>query len=385
MSGPSVLVLSTANWDAPLWTNKQYLACELAEQFDVIYVESLGLRRPQVSVRDARRIWARLRGASSPIAPPRERPRRVDVRSPRVVPLHRGPVRRLNRWSLHRLVADWLAGPSHQRLLWTYSPITYGLEQGVPTVYHCVDLLAAYPGIDPVVVQRGERALAGAGATAVASSREVAAHLRSVGFRHVIEWPNVADVPLFIEATTTGVARDPDLVVFGGNVTPYKVDCDLVEAVLDRSPAARVVLAGPVAEGGGAEWDGLRRLRARGVELPGAMSVAGLAKLYARASVAIIPYAINDYTAGVLPLKVNEYLASGLPVVSSALPSLDAVHGDVVVAGDRRSFAEAVADALVIGVDDVALARRQALARAASWQTRGLEARALVAELLGER
>ena len=35
-----IVVISTADWDHPLWTNKQHVSCSLAEHgFNVLYVD----------------------------------------------------------------------------------------------------------------------------------------------------------------------------------------------------------------------------------------------------------------------------------------------------------------------------------------------------------
>ena len=56
------IVLATADWDHPLWTNKQHVAVALAAEGNrVLYVESLGLRSAQRTGRDLKRILKRLR------------------------------------------------------------------------------------------------------------------------------------------------------------------------------------------------------------------------------------------------------------------------------------------------------------------------------------
>ena len=56
-----VIILSTADWDHPLWTNKQHTALALAAAgHQVLYVESLGLRAPRAGRRDLKRIARRL-------------------------------------------------------------------------------------------------------------------------------------------------------------------------------------------------------------------------------------------------------------------------------------------------------------------------------------
>ena len=57
----NVVMLSTAEWDNPFWTNKQHTATALADLgFRVLYIESLGLRRPTIRSRDWFRIFKRL-------------------------------------------------------------------------------------------------------------------------------------------------------------------------------------------------------------------------------------------------------------------------------------------------------------------------------------
>jgi hypothetical protein len=65
-----IIVLSTADWDNPFWTNKQHVTMELSKRgHRVLYIESLGLRRPSVNKKDLTRIFRRLIKA---IKPPRK-------------------------------------------------------------------------------------------------------------------------------------------------------------------------------------------------------------------------------------------------------------------------------------------------------------------------
>ena len=63
-----IIMLSTAEWDNPFWTNKQHTACSLAELgHRVFYIESLGLRSPDASHgRDWVRLFKRLLRAFLP-------------------------------------------------------------------------------------------------------------------------------------------------------------------------------------------------------------------------------------------------------------------------------------------------------------------------------
>src|SRR5664279_2123032 len=131
-----VVVLATADFDAPVWTNKQHIAMELARDFDVTYVESLGLRRPTLSRADLGRFKSRI---TSVVFRPRRMNRLprssrkgckdIQVVSPRVIPFHHnGLIRSINRRSLQRQVGRLLKG-GQPGLLWTFSPITYDLSR----------------------------------------------------------------------------------------------------------------------------------------------------------------------------------------------------------------------------------------------------------------
>lgn len=374
MSRPSVLLLSTADWNQALWTNKQYMALELSKDADVVYVESLGLRRPEFRLRDLARLRHRLRSRDAWVLP-----QGIRVVSPRVVPYHRPPVAGVNRRLLQRLIDRHSSAGLRYDVFWTYSPVTYGLEKFARTsIYHCVDLLGEFPRVDRKTIDAAERALASAGTLGIASSSVVAEHLKCQGFERVLHWPNVGHVEPFLAVPADERARG---VVFGGNITSHKLDFDIVRKLRERLPDERLVFAGPIAEGGGSS--SVRRvLRELDIEHAGTLGICDLAHLYATASVGIVPYLLNSYTAGVDPLKLFEYLAAGLTVVSTPIRAV--VERDlpnVHVHEQADDFAKAVAE--LVGnrsVDHRQLSR--AVAAENSWRRRGEHARALIREAL---
>ena len=226
-----VLVLGTADWNQAIATNQHYVTREIAanEHFQVEFVESLGLRQPQISRRDLRRIVARLnRPKSSALHSSRPVPPRVTVTTPLIAPLHREPFKTLNRPYLHRQLRRWISSPN-RKVLWTYSPVTYGLEDYADaTIYHCVDLLATFPGIDEKVISAGERNLARRGVRAVASSVVVQQHLRETGFQEPLLWENVADTNVFTAAAAHQAPR-VERAIFAGNLSTNKLDFDILE------------------------------------------------------------------------------------------------------------------------------------------------------------
>ena len=58
LRGRDIVCVGFADWDTELWTNQHHLMSRLARENRVLFVESLGLRQPQLAGRDLRRIAA---------------------------------------------------------------------------------------------------------------------------------------------------------------------------------------------------------------------------------------------------------------------------------------------------------------------------------------
>jgi len=373
-----ILVQGTADWNQPIATNQHYMVNELSKEFSVTFVESLGLRRPELSVRDLRRALRRLRSASSIVLQRRAVPSGVRIVSPKVIPIHRSPWLRLNRLLLARAIHEW-RNASSLRIHWSYSPVTYGFESGADvSVYHCVDLYAEFPGIDRSVVFESEQRLARSGALAIGSSEIVVKHLTNQGFARVLYWPNVADVDRIKASKPTDPANQRSGVIFAGNLSDKKVDFDLLQHLVDKG--VELHLAGPVAEGGGNSQKRVNDLVAAGASYHGVLDLDDLAALMHSREVGLIPYRLNAYTAGVSPLKTFEYLAAGLAVVSTEIPAVVPIAEDVFVTNTKSEF-EAATQMLSVGVTSQDRERRVMIADAHSWRERGQAARSLVKEL----
>lgn len=318
-----VVILSTADFDSQVWTNKQHLAVGLAKKYDIVYIESLGLRQPSLSLSDVKRIWRKILAVfihDSKKANDRTSDRLgVKVVTPFVIPFHKSSlVRAMNRRLLHRQISRHSRSAS-ESTLWTFSPLTYGLEQNYnKVIYHSVDLLHTLPRVPGELLQKSELGLLENAQYVIASSEGVQNHLESLGARAVILWENVAHVELFTAAT--GQPRQ-NRAVFAGNLTPSKVDALCFQSILDRG--MDIAIAGPIdIDGAGISPDISALLDHPRVQYFGNLGLEKLANLLATSKVGLIPYEINDYTRGVFPMKVYEYLAAGLDVVSTPLPSL---------------------------------------------------------------
>jgi glycosyltransferase involved in cell wall biosynthesis len=369
--GRDIVCVGFADWDADLWTNQQHLMVRLARENRILFVESLGLRRPQLAGRDLRRIARRLvRGLRGP----RERDG-VHVLSPLVVPFHGSRLaREANRRILPALVRR------HARrlgmrdvVLWSYVPqAEVLLDRLAPdlVIYHCDDDYTAQKGIDAESYLAAQARFARRADLVLASAPALAEQLRTHSER-VIEAPNVADVDLFARALEPGpvdpaVAALPEpRIVFVGALVATKLDVALLAELARLRPDWSFALVGPVGPGDPrtdiSALDGIPNLHRLGWrhqrDLPAVLRGAGAA---------IIPYAINPLTTSVFPMKVYEYLAAGLPVVATPLPSLAGVEG-VAIEDSAAAFARRLEQELAGDGPERRRARR-AVADGHSWE-----------------
>lgn len=325
-----ITLLSTADWDHPLWTNKQHVACTLAELgHRVLYVESLGLRPLRAGSADLGRVLQRLRHGLRP--PRRVRPG-LWVWSPLVLPgAERGWPHRLNRIVLRAGLALWRRWLGLGRdWLWTYNPRTLAVLSPEPyrrLIYHCVDAIQAQPDMPAAEIDHWEKRLCRRADIVFVTSPQLLADLQPYNPRTVF-YPNVADGRHFARAMDPAEPVPAELAAlpaprlgFIGAVSAYKLDLAMLEQVARRHPEWSLVLVGPVGEGDpDTDITGLERLP--NVHLLGPRPYGALPGWLKGFDVALLPLRFNRYTQAMFPMKFFEYLAAGLPVVATAIDAL---------------------------------------------------------------
>jgi glycosyltransferase involved in cell wall biosynthesis len=374
LTGRDIVCVGFADWDTELPTNQHHLMSRLAADNRVLFIESLGLRRPQLAGRDVKRIVKRLRRG---LAPARPTPEGVHVLSPLVLPLHSQPsVRALNARLLPALVQRSLKHLNFtDPILWAYVPQAEALLAALQpslVVYHCVDDIAAQPGVDGASFRAAEARFAARADLVLASAPALAARMSTLN-DNVLYAPNVADTAAFATALQPGPV-DPAIdalphprIVFTGAVVATKLDVALIVDVARARPDWSIALVGPTGMGDpSTDVSALRDVP--NIHLLGGRHHTALPDVLRGADAGIIPYASNQLTASIFPMKVYEYLAAGLPVVATALPALQDIDA-IATAPDAPAFVAALDEALTHTGEHERVARSQAAA-AHSWDAR---------------
>ena len=325
------IVLATADWDHPLWTNKQHTAVSLAALgHRVLYVESLGLRPPRKGVADLPRILKRLRRVARP---PRPVQRGIWVWSPLVLPGASHPLaRRLNRLLVRggvSLMRRWLG--LQDPILWTYNPLTQevlSLTSFAASVYHCVDRIQAQPEMPEWRIERAEQQLCCAATAVFTTAPELQRSLEPLNPQTHL-FGNVADFDHFARAWRSPCSGPVELVslptprlIFMGAIDAYKLDLVALTQLARKRPDWSFVLIGPIGEADPNTDVGALCSRPN-VHWVGPRPYAELPDWLAHADVALLPLQLNSYTRNMFPMKFFEYLAAAVPVVATAIPSLE--------------------------------------------------------------
>ena len=368
-----IVCVGFADWDAELWTNQHHLMALLARENRVLFIESLGLRTPQLAGRDLARIARRLRRGL-------QAPRSVDglhVVSPLVLPLHRSRLARaINRRLLPALVRRAARRLSFERpILWAYVPqaeVLIDVLNPSLIIYHCVDDIAAHERIDTRSFRAAETRFAARADLVLASAPALAERLRAIS-SNVLYAPNVADTELFAQALGPG-RIDPGMaalpqprIVFTGAIVTTKLDLPLLVELARLQPSWSFALVGPVGPGD-PHADVSSLAREPNIHLLGPRSYSELPDVLRAADAGLIPYARNELTESIFPMKVYEYLAAGLPVVSTPLPALADVEL-LATAADAHGLS-ALLERAIAQNDPASRAARSEAASSHSWERR---------------
>jgi UDP-galactopyranose mutase len=332
---PALIVLSHWRWDF-VCRRPQRLMDRMSRHYPVIYVEE------PVRAKGPPKLVCKSRGAG------------IDVLVPHT------PVEATGfRDEQLRVLGPLLAGYLQQRgidesIAWFYTPMASPLIATLRprlVVYDCMDDLSALKHAPAELPQREATLLQAASLVFAAGPALYEAKRKLHPRVHCV--PSAVDPARFSPSRLNAFSEQareadrlqerlprPRLGFFG--IIDERIDLELLDALAAARPDWHVVMAGPVLN-----LDPASLPRRPNIHWLDRQPQDLLPYLMAGWDVCLMPFASNEATRCISPTKTLEYMAGEKPIVSTAVPDVVALYGDVVrLARDPAQFIEACAELL---------------------------------------
>jgi glycosyltransferase involved in cell wall biosynthesis len=218
-------------------------------------------------------------------------------------------------------------------LLWLYTPMADGFIEALKpstVVYDVMDQLSAFKDASPELTERDRALLRRADVVLTGGSSL---------YRDKLPYnPNTYLFPSGVEvehfAGKNGIAMPEDLRTMPRPILGYfgvideRMDLELLAEMVEQHPEWSIVMIGPVTK---IDFDDLPH--APNLHYLGMRAYGELPSYLAHFDVALIPFAMNEATRYLSPTKTLEYMAAHKPIVSTPIPDVIELYGDVVRVG----------------------------------------------------
>jgi glycosyltransferase involved in cell wall biosynthesis len=379
LEGASIICFGN-DWDTDPVSNTHIMRI-LAAKNRVLWVNSLGMRRPTLSGRDLGRMATKLRRGLAGCTEVRPN---LFVVSPLVLPL---PGMAFVNWLNAALLAPALRflcrrHGLHRPILWAFQPYVSRLIGRLDermVIYHCCDENSAFHGVPEDALREMERHLVRHADIVFTSAAQLGDERRPLNpDTHYV--PHGVDVSHFARALDPGTVVPADLsalrgpvIGFFGLISDDWVDLTLLREMALARPGWQFVLIGKVSMD-------LRPLQGfPNVHVLGRKPYSLLPEYCRGFDVGIIPFHVSPLTLRANPIKLREYLAAGLPVVSTPLPEVARYEGLARLASGSSAFIAEIEAALAERSDEMTR-RRVAAVHGQEWETKVDQMSALIAE-----
>jgi len=364
----SDLVVFGEDWGG-LPSSTQHLIRHLSDSRKILWVNSIGLRKPRLNMADCGRALQKLtsRGARDnrgPIMPGSG----FTVLRPKTIP---APSTRLARFMAAALLQNQLLRAMkkaglHQPILWISLPTASDLIGKLgekAAVYYCGDDFSALAGVDHLTVAAREGELQDKADLIITASEQLAERFPAPKTRlltHGVDYqlfstpaPRAFDLP----------ADGKPIAGFYGSISEW-LDLELLEAVVKRMPHWNFVIIGKAV----VDASALRGLP--NVNFLGPRPHHELPRYSQHWNASLLPFRNNAQIQACNPLKLSEYLAAGQPVVSTPFPALKPFRSLISVVDSVDSMVEALEASVSLSGDGGFQEKSRSLVSSQSWQSR---------------
>ncbi len=316
-------------------SSSQHLIRGFLHGHKVVWVNSIGMRSPQLTQYDADRVLQRLkhsfghvrkifRSPDTPSAPVQGSPRenssglKPTVVDPVFLPFHKHKaIQAFNRLSIGKQLSSVNIKKREPLIMWISNPLAAYLRKTVATqllIYYCGDDFLEFPETDKDLLREQEDTLLKEADICIFSSLQLYNSKGSRVSKKKFFLPHGVDFEAF---SNRRPSIPPELTSIKGPVVGYFgifsdwIDLGLFKRVAKMDQAIQYVLIGEPNE----EASKLRSLP--NVMLLGKLPYEEIKRYAKQFDVGMLLYKKNNMTMAISPLKMYEYYSMGIPIVST--------------------------------------------------------------------
>ena len=373
-------IISTADWDSPIQTNKQYVSKELAKlNYRILYIESLGIRKVKINKSDIKRIFKRLINNIFFI---KRKSKNIWVMSPLLFP---GATNKkiifVNKilFNINLFISMKLLNFKND-YLWTYNPLTLlylNVKRFKTSIYHAVDAIEHQPFMPKELIKIQEIKLSKNVDKIFVTSKNIMKKLQIYN-ANISYFGNVCDFEHFSKSLSIDIDEIPHdikrikkpIVGFIGSISEYKIDFKLIYEIANNLKNINFVFIGPIDET--INRKKLNQLKTlKNIYFLGYREYKDLPYYCSYFDIGWLPLMHNSYTKSMFPIKFFEYLASGLPVVSTEIDSLKEFKQFIEMHDDIKNLSNSIIESLID--TEYNLKERLNLAKKNTYQSRTIK------------
>ncbi len=338
------LVVFGEDWGG-LPSSTQHIIRQLAADRQVLWVNSIGLRAPNISwvdiTRATKKIIQFIHGSvASNRRAQKQLTENVNVVYPICIP---APKSRFARYISAKLIKYQLL-PHLKRhqfnkpILWSSLPTAADVIDQLDVsaaVYYCGDDFSALAGVDHATIEKHERSIIEKSDLIISASKLLTKKFPKEKTKELLHG---VDYSLFSTPTNPGndlPQRKRAIAGFYGSISEW-IDVELLEDVIHKLPNWNFVFIGTAS----VNVDRLKALK--NTYFLGKKPHADLPKYSQHWDVSLLPFRKTQQIQYCNPLKLLEYLAVGKPIVSTHFPAADYYQGVVQCANNSEEFATAI-------------------------------------------
>lgn len=295
-------------------SSTQHLINEIKKTYEVQWVNSIGMRKPQLNPTDLTRILEKLSGKNTSLYPAEP----IDFKNLRLVkpivyPLAENPMlRTFNKFLLKQKLHK---KNGVRRIVWLTLPsaVDYlDVTESDLVVYYCCDDFNSLNGVDHEVVSLKEKELIEKADIIFTTSDEL---YKKMEFEKTHMLPHGVHEMFFNVKQKELDKKNVTMGFYGG--IDSRIDFNLIKKLLNNNSNLSLEMVGHLAsdvDEAFFEHPRIKRFSASKHE--------DLVKKIANWDVLLLPFLHNGYSDCCNPLKLREYLATGKPIITTEIPAV---------------------------------------------------------------